>query len=93
MDSFLGDFDADSVANGGSLAPASAAAAVAAAAAAAAAGTPGAAAVAAAAAAGAGGGTVLYAGPRRILGPGELLGEISFFTEIPQMETVRCAFS
>lgn len=25
----------------------------------------------------------------RVLGPGELFGEISFFTEIPQMETVR----
>lgn len=31
----------------------------------------------------------VYAGPRRVLGPGELFGEISFFTEIPQMETVR----
>lgn len=31
----------------------------------------------------------VYMGPRRVLGPGELFGEISFFTEIPQMETVR----
>lgn len=35
------------------------------------------------------GGLGVYVGPRRVLGPGELLGEISFFTEIPQMETVR----
>lgn len=33
----------------------------------------------------------VYVGPRRVLGPGGLFGEISFFTEIPQMETVRCA--
>lgn len=31
----------------------------------------------------------VYVGPRRVLGPGELFGEISFFTEIPQMATVR----
>lgn len=35
------------------------------------------------------GGLGIYMGPRRVLGPGELFGEISFFTEIPQMETVR----
>ena len=31
----------------------------------------------------------VYLGPSKVLGPGELFGEISFFTEIPQMETVR----
>lgn len=35
------------------------------------------------------GGMGVYLGPRRVLGPGDLFGEISFFTEIPQMETVR----
>jgi hypothetical protein len=37
------------------------------------------------------GGLGVYLGPRKLLGPGELFGEISFFTEIPQMETVRYA--
>jgi CRP-like cAMP-binding protein len=37
----------------------------------------------------AGGGMGIYTGPRKLLGPGELFGEISFFTEIPQMENVR----
>jgi hypothetical protein len=36
-----------------------------------------------------GGGLGIYTGPRKVLGPGELFGEISFFTEIPQMENVR----
>jgi hypothetical protein len=31
----------------------------------------------------------LYLGPRQVRGPGETFGAISFFTEIPQMETVR----
>ncbi len=35
------------------------------------------------------GGLGVYVGPSRVLGPGKLFGEISFFTEIPQMETVR----
>lgn len=33
--------------------------------------------------------SVPYAGPERDLGEGDTFGEISFFTEIPQMETVR----
>jgi hypothetical protein len=33
--------------------------------------------------------TVPYAGPNRTAGVGEVFGEISFFTEIPQMTTVR----
>jgi hypothetical protein len=32
---------------------------------------------------------VPYAGPERTLSVGEVFGEISFFTEIPQMTTVR----
>ncbi|KAF6256108.1 hypothetical protein COO60DRAFT_1702472 [Scenedesmus sp. NREL 46B-D3] len=35
-----------------------------------------------------GGGMGIYTGPRKLLSPGELFGEISFFTEIPQMEHV-----
>ncbi len=38
-----------------------------------------------------GGAAVPYAGPERALGLGEAFGELSFFTEIPQMTTVRCA--
>jgi len=30
-----------------------------------------------------------YAGPERQLGVGDTFGELSFFTEIPQMTTVR----
>ena len=31
----------------------------------------------------------VYLGPRQRRGPGETFGAISFFTEIPQMETVK----
>lgn len=34
---------------------------------------------------------VPYIGEERELGEGDTFGELSFFTEIPQMTTVRCA--
>jgi hypothetical protein len=36
------------------------------------------------------GGPGMYVGPRRVMGPSSMIAEVAFFTEIPQMETVRC---
>jgi hypothetical protein len=35
------------------------------------------------------GGNIPYVGPEQQLGVGDTFGELSFFTEIPQMTTVR----